>query len=100
MGKRFTIILGGKKLFPKPKNIMKIDHITISEHHLKLDGDPFRAKIIAEGVSEYMEKHNLEDTTLSDFCYNIDARYQSFHSLDQDNWGFCESDSAVIHGAF
>ena len=46
MGKKFTILLGGKKLFPKPKNIMKIDQIAISEHHLKLDADPFRAKII------------------------------------------------------
>ena len=61
----------------------------IQEHEMILEGDPLRIKIIAEALSEYVQKHNLtDDTTLCDFNFNMEAAYQSEYSLDQDDWDY------------
>ena len=63
--------------------------LEVREHQLQLVADPLRMKIIAEAISDYAQKHNLEDdTTLNDFRYNMEASYQSLYNLDQDNWDF------------
>ncbi len=57
------------------------------EHEMILEGDPLRIKIIAEALGNYMDKHNLcDDTTLSDFRFNMETAYQSEYNLGQDDW--------------
>ena len=71
------------------------------EHSLCLEADPFRMKLIAEAISEYVEKHQLEDdTTLNDFRYKLESSYQEYHNLHQDDWAYVEEDREVVHGAF
>ena len=70
-----------------------MDTLGVQEHHLKIEADPFRMKVIAEAIAEYMEKHRLEDdTTLSDFRYNMEAVYQDYHCLMPDDWSFTDED--------
>tara|TARA_B110001454_G_C12692113_1_gene422732 strand:+ start:1161 stop:1421 length:261 start_codon:yes stop_codon:yes gene_type:complete len=72
-----------------------------SEGHLYLEADPFRMKLISEAISEYTEKHNLEDdTTLNDFRYKLGSAYQEHHNLHQDDWAYVEGDREVVYGAF
>ena len=74
---------------------------TVREHGLELTADPFRMKLIAEAISEYVEKHQLEDdTTLNDFRFQMETAYQSYHNLHQDHWDFVEEDREKVHGAF
>ena len=78
-----------------------IDTLAVGEHHLKIEADPFRMKLIAEAIAEYIEKHQLEDdTTLNDFRYNMETVYQDYHCLMPDNWGYAEEDREIVHGAF
>ena len=35
--------------------------LKVQENQLKIEADPFRMKLIAEAISEYVEKHMLED---------------------------------------
>tara|TARA_Y100000593_G_scaffold94981_1_gene197809 strand:+ start:3113 stop:3358 length:246 start_codon:yes stop_codon:yes gene_type:complete len=71
---------------------MKI--LTINEHHLQLKADSSRLKIIAEALGEYMNKYPsvCDDTTLSDFKFNMETTYQAYHNLDEDDWGFASRD--------
>ena len=64
----------------------------IQEHHMKLEGDPLRIKIIAEALGEYVSKHNIDDTTLCDFNFNMETAYQAEHSLGQDDWDYTKED--------
>ena len=64
----------------------------IQEHHMKLEGDPLRVKIIAEALGEYVSKHNIDDTTLCDFNFNMETAYQAEHGLDQDDWDYAKED--------
>jgi hypothetical protein len=58
-------------------------------------------KLIAEAISAYVEKHQLEDdTTLNDFRYSMESAYQLFHNLDQDDWAYVEEDREVVFGVF
>jgi hypothetical protein len=78
-----------------------MDTLGASEHHLKIEADPFRIKLIAEAIAEYVENHNLEeDTTLNDFRFNMEVVYQDYHCLMPDNWNFVEEDREIVHGAF
>ena len=73
----------------------------VREHHLELTADAFRMKLIAEAISAYVEKHQLEDdTTLNDFRFQMETAYQSYHNLDQNDWAYVEEDREVVHGAF
>ncbi len=78
-----------------------MDTLAVSEHHLKVEADPFRMKLIAEAIAEYVKNHQLEDdTTLNDFRYNMEVVYQDYHCLMPDNWEYVEEDREVVHGAF
>jgi hypothetical protein len=78
-----------------------MDTLAVSEHHLKIEADPFRMKLIAEAIAEYAQNHSLEDdTTLNDFRYNMETVYQDYHCLMPDNWDFVEEDREIVHGAF
>jgi hypothetical protein len=78
-----------------------MDTLEAREHNLKIEADPFRIKLIAEAISEYVEKHQLEDDTiLNDFRYNMEAVYQDYHCLMPDNWNYVEKDRQVVLGAF
>tara|TARA_Y100000310_G_scaffold312213_1_gene359275 strand:+ start:115 stop:393 length:279 start_codon:yes stop_codon:yes gene_type:complete len=75
--------------------------IMVREHHLELSADPFRMKLIAEAISAYVERHQLEDDiTLNDFRYRMESAYQLFHNLHQDDWAYIEEDREKVHGAF
>ena len=77
-----------------------VEILKVKEHHLSLEADPFRMKIIAEGTSKYMDEHGLDDTTLRDFCYNMEVYYQRYFDLHEDDWGFTEDHDKAVHGAF
>ena len=78
-----------------------MDTLAVSEHHLKVEADPFRMKLIAEAIAEYVKNHQLEDdATLNDFRYNMEVVYQDYHCLMPDNWEYVEEDREVVHGAF
>ena len=68
----------------------------IQEHHMKLEGDPLRIKIIAEALGEYVSKHNIDDTTLCDFNFNMETAYQAEHSLGQDDWDYTKEDRGEL----
>ena len=73
----------------------------VAEHGLELTADPYRMKVIAEAIGEYVQKHQLEDdTTLNDFRYNLETAYQNYYNLDQDNWDYIEEHREVVFGAF
>lgn len=75
--------------------------MVVREHHLEITADAFRMKLMAEAISEYVQKHQLEDdTTLNDFRFGMECAYQSFHNLEEDNWGYAKEDREVVHGAF
>jgi Tfp pilus assembly major pilin PilA len=77
------------------------DLMMVAEHGLELTADPYRMKLIAEAISEYVTEHQLEDdTTLNDFRLNMETAYQSYYSLHQDDWGYVEEDREKVHGAF
>jgi len=77
------------------------DLMMVAEHGLELTADPFRMKLIAEAISEYVTNHQLEDdTTLNDFRYNLETAYQNYYNLDQDNWDYIEEHREEVHGAF
>lgn len=83
------------------KNTANKDLLHVHEHSLILSADPYRMKVIAEAVSEYVTKHQLEDdTTLNDFRFQMETAYQSYHNLHQDDWAYVEEDREVVHGAF
>ena len=69
----------------------------IEEHHMKLEGDPLRVKIIAEALGEYVSKHNIDDTTLCDFNFNMETAYQAEHGLDQDDWDYTKEDREELN---
>jgi len=64
--------------------------MVVREHHLKLEADLLRLKIIAAAIGEYAGKHDglMDDTTLGDFRFNMETAYQRWFSLDQDDWGY------------
>ena len=73
----------------------------VAEHGLELTADPFRMKLFAEAISEYVENHQLEDdTTLNDFRFQMETAYQKYYALDQDNWNYIEEHREAVHGAF
>jgi len=73
--------------------------LKVQEHQLLLEADPCRMKFISEAIRAYMDKYNLtDDTTLTDFCLQMETAYQSFHNLDQDDWDFAKEDKANIKG--
>ena len=74
------------------------DLMMVAEHGLKLTADPFRMKLIAEAISEYVTEHQLDDTTLNDFRFNMETAYQSYHNLHQDDWTYIEEDREVVYG--
>ena len=74
------------------------DLMMVAEHGLELTADPFRMKLIAEAISEYVTEHQLEDTTLNDFRFNMETAYQSHHNLHQDDWTYIEEDREVVYG--
>ncbi len=77
------------------------DLMMVAEHGLELTADPFRMKLIAEAISNYVEKHQLEnDTTLNDFRFQMETAYQRYHNLDEDDWAYVEEDREVVYGAF
>ena len=69
----------------------------IQEHHMKLEGDPLRVKIIAEALGEYVSKHNIDDTTLCDFNFNMETAYQGEHGLGQDDWDYTKEDREELN---
>ena len=72
-------------------------NLNAREHNLYIEADPYRMKLISEAIREKMEKHMLEDdTTLSDFCYNMETSYQSYNNLDQDDWDFSKKDKVNL----
>ena len=74
--------------------------LKVQENHLKIEADPFRMKLIAEAISEYVEKHMLEDdATLNDFRFQMETSYQAYHNLHENDWGYIEDDREVVHGA-
>ena len=77
------------------------DLMMVVEHGLELTADPFRMKLIAESIGDYVQKHQLEDdTTLNDFRYKLETAYQEYHNLHPDDWAYVEEDREVVHGAF
>ena len=79
----------------------KMDTLEVREHHLKIEADPFRMKLIAEAVSEYAVKHQFQDdTTLNDLIYNMSVVYQDYHCLMPDNWDYAKGDQEIVYGAF
>ena len=66
--------------------------IVVREHHMKLEADPLRLKIIAEALGQYMGKHDqlADDTTLKDFVFNMETVYQRWYAMDEDDWGYTE----------
>ena len=83
------------------KNTANKDLLHAHEHSLILSADPFHMKVIAESISEYVTKHQLEDdTTLNDFRFQMETAYQGYHNLSQDDWAYIEEDREVVHGAF
>lgn len=67
------------------------DEITVTEHNLKISGDPYRLKAMANALRE-TEVDLWNDQTISDFIYNIETAYQRFHGLEEDNWEFTNED--------
>ena len=64
---------------------------------LKLTADPFRMKLIAEAISDYMLNNGLtEDNDLSDFCYALDSAYQTHHNKANDDFDFVDTDLAAL----
>ena len=60
---------------------------------LTLQADPFRMKLIAEAISDYMLNNGYtEDTDLSDFCYALDSAYQDHHGKSNDDFDYVDSD--------
>ena len=77
------------------------DLMMISENGLELTADAFHMKVIAEAISEYVEKHQLEDdTTLNDFRFQMETSYQKYHNLHENDWSYVEKDREIVHGAF
>tara|TARA_Y100000593_G_scaffold1049_1_gene2032 strand:+ start:44 stop:271 length:228 start_codon:yes stop_codon:yes gene_type:complete len=66
--------------------------IEISEHHLRIQADPLRLKVIAEAIGGYMDSKGMDDQTLRDFRFQMEVAYQDHNSLDQDYWGFTDKD--------
>ncbi len=71
-------------------------YITIKENDLKIKANPLRLKIIAEALSEYMWKHAIFDTTLSDFRFKMEKEYQEHHKLNRDDWDYTKKDYKKI----
>ena len=83
------------------KNIVNKALLHVHEHSLILSADPYRMKVIAESISEYVTQHQLEDdTTLNDFRFQMETAYQGYHNLHQDDWAYVEEDREVVLGAF
>ena len=77
------------------------DLMMVAEHGLELTADPFRMKLIAEAISDYVTEHQLEDdTTLNDFRYKLESAYQEYHNLHEDDWSYVEEDRERVFGAF
>ena len=73
----------------------------VAEHGLELTADPYRMKVIAEAISEYVQKHQLEDdTTLNDLRFQMETAYQQYHNLHENDWSYIEEDREKVHGAF
>ena len=71
---------------------------TVREHGLELTADPFHMKLIAEAISEYVTKHQLEDdTTLNDFRFQMESAYQIYHNLHEDDWAYTKKDREIVH---
>ena len=77
------------------------DLMMVAEHGLELTADPYRMKVIAEAISEYVQKHQLEDdTTLNDLRFQMETAYQQYHNLHENDWSYIEEDREKVHGAF
>ena len=66
--------------------------ISVTEHHLRVEADPLRLKIISEALGEYVNKHDSlsHDRTLRDFLLNMEVAYQKWYDLDEDDWGYTD----------
>ena len=75
--------------------------LEVREHHMKVEADPLRLKIIAEALGQYMDKHTqlADDTTLRDFVFNMETAYQKWYAMDEDDWGYTEEhkEELAIH---
>jgi hypothetical protein len=74
------------------------NELTVTEHNLKLTADPLTMKIIAEAISAYVENYPalVQETTINDFRFNMEAAYQNFYELDQDDWGYTHFHQQVV----
>ena len=73
--------------------------LKVQEQQLVLEADPYRMKLISESVRRYMDKYNLcDDTTLTDFCFQMETAYESFHNLHEDDWDYTTEDKARAKG--
>jgi hypothetical protein len=70
--------------------------LKVQEHHLELKADLLALKIIAEAIGSYMDTHQLENKTLSDFRFNMEVEYQRRNALDEDDWDYTEADKEEL----
>jgi hypothetical protein len=74
-----------------------MSNLVVMEHDLRLEAPPEMVKLIAVTLNECRNLHHLEyPTTLSDFIFNMEAAYQDYHGLDQDDWGFVREDAESL----
>ena len=74
-----------------------MSNLVITEHYLRLEAPPELVKVIAVALDEYRGLNNIEfSTTMSDFILNMETAYQTYHGLDQDDWGFAKEDAESL----
>lgn len=72
------------------------DNLIIIEKYLRLEAPPELVKLIAEACRSYLESSDEYSKTFSDFLFNMETAYQTYHGLDQDDWGFTKDDLIEI----
>jgi len=74
-----------------------MSNLVIMEHELRLEATPELVKVIAVALDKYRGVNNIEfSTTMSDFIFNMETAYQTYHGLDQDDWGFTKEDAELL----
>lgn len=75
--------------------------LEVRGHHMKVEADPLRLKIIAEALGQYINKNTglADDTTLTDFVFNMEKVYQRWYAMGEDDWGYTEEhkEELAIH---
>lgn len=73
------------------------DCICVQEKSWSMTGPPEQLKMVAEALDFYARAMNTElPKSLGDLCYNINAEYQTFNGLDQDDWDFTDEDKEEL----